>query len=157
MSYCSNNANCIIKTIYIIVPSTRLITLVVCILILSTSNPYSVAETDKEWKTNEKCRQTILNKYPDAICKLLKDPKNCKSLCEKHGYNNCQGSKGEIKKLLCKTKTKDNKEERVEIEEQGPKMCCCHVICHEEDKKQQSKTDHTHELLTKYKRLGNNI
>ena len=157
MSYYSNNANFLIESIYDIVPSTRLISLIVCLLILSTSYPYSVAETDKEWKTNEKCRQTILKKYPDAICELLKDPKHCKSLCEKHGYNNCQGSKGEIKKLLCKTKTKDNKEETVEIEEQGPKMCCCHVICHEDDKKLQSKTDHKHELLTKYKRLGNNI
>ena len=157
MSYCNNSANCIIESIYNIVPSSRLISLIVCILILSTSKPYSVAESDKEWKTNEKCRQTILKKYPDAICELLKDPKHCKSLCEKHGYNNCQGSKGEIKKLLCKTKTKDNKEETVEIEEQGPKMCCCHVICHEEDKEQQSKTDDKHELLTKYKRLGNSI
>ena len=157
MSYCSNNANCIIKTIYIIVPSTRLITLVVCILILSTSNPYSVAESDKEWKTNEKCRQTILKKYPDAICELLKDPKHCKSLCEKHGYNNCQGSKGEIKKLLCKTKTKDNKEETVEIEEQGPKMCCCHVICHKEVEKKQPKNDNKHEILSNYKKLGNHI
>ena len=154
MSYCSKNANRIIKTIYNIVQSTRLITLVVCILILSTSNPYSVAETDKEWKTNEKCRQTILKKYPDAICELLKDPKHCKSLCEKHGYNNCQGSKGEIKKLLCKTKTKDNKEETVEIEEQGPKMCCCHVICHKEVEKKQPKNDNKHEILTNYKKLG---
>ena len=157
MPYCSKNVNCIILKIYNIVSSTRLISLVACILILSTSYPYAVAETDKEWKTNEKCRQTILKKYPDAICEVLKDPQHCKSLCEKHGTNACQESKGEIKKLLCKRKTKNSKEESVEIEEQGPKMCCCHVICHEEDKQQQSKTDHKHELLTKYKTLGINI
>ena len=152
-----NNDNCIIESIHNIVPSTRLISLIVCILILSPSNPYSAAETDKQWKMNEKCRQTILKKYPDAICELLKDPQHCRSLCEKHGSNNCKDSKGEIKKLNCKTKTKDDKEETVEIEEQVPKMCCCHVVCHEEDKKQQSKTDQEHELLTKYKRLGTTI
>ena len=157
MSHYRNNANFLIGSIYDIVPSSRLISLIVCIFILSTSNPYSVAETDKEWKTNEKCRQTILKKYPDAICELLKDPKHCKSLCEKHGYNNCQGSKGEIKKLLCKTKTKDNKEETVEIEEQGPKMCCCHVICHKEVEKKQPKNDNKHEILTNYKKLGKYI
>ena len=157
MSCYSNNANFLIESIYDIVPSTRLISLIICILILSTSNPYSVAETDKEWKTNEKCRQTILKKYPDAICELLKDPQHCKSLCEKHGSNACQESKGEIKKLLCKKKTKDSKEETIEIEEQGPKMCCCHVICHTEVEKTQPQNDNKHKILTSYKKLGNYI
>ncbi len=53
----------------------------------------------------ETCRQRILAKYPKAKCVDVDQISECKKECEHLGEKQCQGKRGEIRKLNCKHET----------------------------------------------------
>lgn len=60
------------------------------------------------------CRDTILEKYPNAKCVDVEDLSQCKGECEHLGQLQCQGKRGEIRKLNCK-----------QTKNEAKVTCCC--------------------------------